>query len=134
MTEVLFRGKHIHVEPHNKHLDRRWIEGYLCDKNYINSPELDGEFLIEHETICQYTGLTDKNEKKIFDGDIISALFLNHLSKPEIRIGIVIYEKGAFSILWKDEIYGKSFLGYVKDVKVIGNIFDNPELVEEFEK
>ena len=42
--EILYRGKHIHVRPENEHLDGRWIEGYLSDKKYINSTELEGEF------------------------------------------------------------------------------------------
>lgn len=33
--EILFRAKHIHVLPGNEHLDSRWIEGYLADKNHI---------------------------------------------------------------------------------------------------
>lgn len=42
--EILFRAKHIHKLPENKHLDGKWVEGYLADKAYINSPELEGEF------------------------------------------------------------------------------------------
>ena len=57
----LFRAKHIHASKENGHLDGRWVEGYLSDKNYINSPGLGGEFLIDEKTICRNTEMTDKD-------------------------------------------------------------------------
>lgn len=141
MREILFRGKHMHVCPENKHLDGTWVEGYLEDENHINDGKC--EFLIDSETICQYTGLTDKNGKKIWEGDIISyqrdnddCPFPNKDTKK--RFGKVFYQgfRSTFAIgmgrngsrsinddLWK----------YVQNgnrVEVIGNVFDNPELLE----
>ena len=141
MREILFRGKHMHVCPENKHLDGTWVEGYLADENHINDGKC--EFLIDPETICQYTGLTDKNGKKIWEGDIISyqrdnddCPFPNKDTKK--RLGKVFYQgfRSTFAIgmgrngsrsinddLWK----------YVQNgnrVEVIGNVFDNPELLE----
>lgn len=62
--EILFRAKHIHAMDSNEHLNGTWVHGYLSDKNYINDKSLDGEFLIDENTICQYTGLHDKNGKR----------------------------------------------------------------------
>lgn len=122
--EILYRGKHIHVQPENKHLDDRWVEGYLADKNYINSPELEGEFLVDPETVCQYTGLTDKNGRKIFEGDIIKDASIHTAGK------VFYWEyEGRFAV---DAIYdGKQlYTGEMwEDVEVIGNIFDNSELM-----
>lgn len=123
MREILFRGKHIHVLPENEHLDGRWIYGYLSDKNYINSPELEGEFLIDPETVCQYTGLTDKNGKKIFEGDIV-------------KVGGILVvqwkEKLASWCLCKKGWMYNHFFGEAVDAEnceVIGNIFDNSDLL-----
>ena len=65
--EILFRAKHIHGMGSNKHLNGTWVHGYLSDENYIYDKSLDGEFLVDENTICQYTGLTDKNGKKYPD-------------------------------------------------------------------
>ncbi|MEZ3514496.1 MAG: YopX family protein [Lachnospiraceae bacterium] len=123
--EILFRGKHIHAVSKNKHLDGTWIYGYLCDENYINSPELEGEFLIDPETICQCTGFTDKNIRKIFEGDII---------KWASAIGEVKWYHGNYTGWYVDEIYmgEQQFTNEMwNECEIIGNIFDNPELIEK---
>ena len=62
--EILFRAKHIHAMDSNEHLNGTWVHGYLSDKNYIYDKSFECEFLIDEDTICQYTGLTDKNGRK----------------------------------------------------------------------
>lgn len=82
------------------------------------------------ETVCQYTEVNDKNGTNIFHKDIVSAPFTVYGGKKYTRIGVVEYVKGAFCVNWNDsEEYGKNFLGYVNDIDVIGNVFDNPELI-----
>lgn len=127
--EILFRAKHIHAMDSNEHLNGTWVHGYLSDKNYINDKSLEGEFLVDENTICQYTGLTDKNGKKIFEGDI-----LRHADETILKT------------VWNDRKYGfaaQCVKGSVllkdckwglwefesDEVEVIGNVFDNPELL-----
>ena len=131
MSEFLFRGKHIHLRPENEHLDGRWIYGYLADKNYINSPELEGELLVDPETICQCTNVPDKNRKKIFKGDIVKRqLFEGYIIGEVVRVDIGFC---GFYLKCGNKFYpmGKNEDTGISDCdEVIGNIFDNPELME----
>ncbi len=127
--EILFRAKHVHAIPELKHFDGRWVYGYLSDKNHINTPELEGEFLIDPKTVCQYTGLTDKNGRKIFEGDIVETV-CDGEQNPNY---VVIWDKGEldFKVTNGEERYkgNYEYLGYCDEIIVIGNIFDNPELL-----
>ena len=62
----LFRAKHIHASKENGHLDGRWVEGYLSDKNYINSPGLGGEFLVDEKNNLPEHG----NDRQGWQGDM----------------------------------------------------------------
>lgn len=128
MREILFRGKHMHVCPENKHLDGTWVEGYLADENHINDGKC--EFLIDPETICQYTGLTDKNGKKIWEGDILEGHLDDKFPEDVTREKVIWHESG-----WKTEEPGcvdKEYLDEfdTENFEVVGNVFDNPELLE----
>lgn len=134
--EILFRGKHIHAMDGNEHLNGTWVHGYLSDKDYIYDKSLEGEFLVDEDTICQYTGLTDKNGKKIFEGDIVrygevcgEVKFGLHESNWQIGK----YNQGFF-VTFPKEYLLRNELGYWRNkIVVVGNVFDNPELLEEVE-
>lgn len=135
--EILFRGKHIHAMDGNEHLNGTWVHGYLSDKNYIYDKSLEGEFLVDEDTICQYTGLTDKNGKKIFEGDVVKdsagvcgevkfGLYAAGFSIPDTNQG--------FYIEFPEESLYRKELGYWENkVVVIGNIYDSPKLLEDKE-
>lgn len=141
--EILFRGKHIHTIPGNEHLNGTWVHGYLSDKNYIYDKSLEGEFLVDEDTICQYTGLTDKNGKKIFEGDILKGFQYPFCCDGEYNYyAEIIFENCSFmtythknpSSCVRGISDGNADLmeGWVsEDWEVIGNIYDNPELLEE---
>lgn len=91
----------------------------------------DGCFRVDYNTICQYTGLTDKNGNKIWENDVVK-VETYMLGSPfgERMIGKIVYEECAFFVEPKD--INKTTYLYADEcaeVEVIGNIFDNPELL-----
>ncbi len=132
MREILFRGKHIHTISKNKHLDGTWIYGYLCNENHIYSPELEAGLLIDKETICQYTGLTDKNGRKIFEGDIFR--YTDEVIEKEKVAEVKYNENHATFCRFHKSKMGLQYL-FIDEVtanrgEIIGNIFDNSELLD----
>lgn len=140
MREILFRGKSI--------IHGEWIYGYLnqhrgnirydCDCepiadgcDYINDwqAKIDTgmygqDYKVDPETVGQFTGLTDRNGTKIFEGDIIK-YFDDWIGKIEYdsdsALFVVSFVDG------DDDNFGRVSCG---DCEVIGNIYDNPELLE----
>ena len=126
----LFRAKRTDNEE--------WIEGLpACDINgnltefevyrgFANCEIAD----VDSETVCQWTGLTDKNNRKIFEGDIC-----------KIHSDSIDEEDGCFSVEWDegDARFALYSVGLTVDFgnyhghecEVIGNIFDNPDLLPE---
>ena len=139
MREILFRGKTDKGE---------WVYGDLLHPDLYGNGYSIEDFMKEKnncfdvipKTIGQYTGLTDKNGTKIFEGDIISIPFEEDRSPYEENC--VYYEDG--EVYFDNEHYGwfvKFFDGetlsiweYTEvEIVVIGNIHDNPELLKERE-
>jgi uncharacterized phage protein (TIGR01671 family) len=131
MREILFRGKT---------LLGKWIEGDLlqylgCGKVYIaqNYKGAGGQEVIP-ETVGQYTGLTDKNGKKIFEGDIVKVC-----RGVNIDTGYIVYDEriAAYSISVSENeclLFIDWFIAQQEDdrvwIEVIGNIHDNSELLK----
>lgn len=125
MRNILFRGKRVD--------NGEWVYGSF-DKCYGKNEEVihyyiaglrqNEEWEIIPETVGQYTGLTDKNGKNIFEGDIVSVF--------EGIIQKVVNENSRYAFHNSNEIccYVLSICKS-KDIEVIGNIYDNPEFLEE---
>lgn len=88
---------------------------------------------VDPSTVCQYTGLTDKNGRKIFEGDIVR--YTDEVIGKE-KVDEIKYNEthAAFCRLHKSEM-GLQYLlideAIANKIEVIGNIFDNPELIGE---
>lgn len=137
MREILFRGK--------KGNNGEWVEGYYATigkkYHYILTGKLDitqgypefEHFSIASETVGQYTGLTDKNGTKIFEGDIIKTKkYGKDVGRSNVNdydIFVVKYEPAMFRLENRNRGFVLDDDGYSK-YEVIGNIHDNPELLE----
>lgn len=119
---------------------KEWCFGYGCSKlddhnlsikfngNLVNSyggPTNQDRFVIQ-----QFIGMTDKNNKEIFEGDIVSCICDND-GANESLVKIVVEIEG-FKLTIDDEYSGGQdyHVGY-SDFSIIGNIFENPELMKE---
>ena len=129
MREILFKGKRTD--------NGAWVEGAFCLKDCDDpfgdmvdrpsiikyDPPCDGFwFRVDPETVGQFTGLTDKNGKKIFEGDIISGLGNTYVCK---------WDEGnvEFTVFDSKESFGLAYAAY-PCMEVVGNIHDNPELLK----
>ena len=117
--------------------------GYLSDKDYIYDKSLNGEFLIDENTICQYSGRTDKNKKKIFEGDILRGFQYPFCHDGEYNYYAEIIFANCSFMTYTHKNPSSCVRGISdgntelmecwvsEDWEVIGNIYDNPELLEE---
>lgn len=127
--EILFRGKRTGNGEWVEGLPGYDINGQITEIEVFNGFACCYAFDVDPETIGQDTGLTDKNGRKIFDGDIC-----------EIHSSYIDEEDGLFIVEW-DEHCAKIILSGEgleadfdafngSDCKVVGNKYDNPELID----
>jgi len=152
MREILFKAKTIQ--------SGKWVEGLLWKKKYKSEkvyiscfPDKDDHeevYCVDTNTICQYIGWTDRNGNKLWENDIVEIV-----SSPKTSYKYLIWWNKEMSLMEAIPLDGIEFNGadywngkYHKfhyetfctmmqdpwgdfsDIKVIGNIIDNPELIE----
>lgn len=139
MREILFRGKAINRNEgchRTEYQNGEWVYGLvtrLYDEQFKNLPAemtntngISG-IEIDYKTIGQYTNMLDKNGTKIFEGDIID--FFGRSDGD--GYGVVKYDAYETEFGFEyDNIYrslGRNF--YPENIEVVGNVYDNPELV-----
>lgn len=129
--EYKFRGKRVD--------NKEWVYGWVLEErgntyileNRQKESQLNKNiaFRVNPETVGQYTGIKDKNGKEIYENDIC-----NISQKIDMKI-IVDYKDAGFG--WSDKYNNLAFRGHgylrqiLEDIEVIGNRFENPELLEE---
>lgn len=146
MREIIFRGKNIYTE--NEENYGKWVYGGLSqvtgknclsrtwitplDKNGYN----DESVAVDENTVGQFTGLCDRNKKKIFEGDIVK--YEDDSSYPSydvfVNVGEVVYEGNAFWVSERNRVGMEDLVDFSNNTiecEVIGNIYDNPELLED---
>ncbi|HAA4451531.1 TPA_asm: hypothetical protein GER72_02280 [Listeria monocytogenes] len=123
MREIEFRGQNIngHWAHGNlaiikEKLDRAEIGTYIS-----NSAGAPFAYQVRPETIGQYTGLKDKNGKKIFEGDICWEEYGE-------CYGVVKFEEGKFLYAWEN--IAEDLWEVADSIEIYGNIHENPELLE----
>lgn len=139
MREILFRAKAINRDPYKSYRTNYkngdWVNGLITQQYDERFKKLPAEMTntdgvsgidVDYKTIGQYTGLTDKNDTKIFEGDIVRYNDTIH----EV-IFCTINGSAFFGITMPDrgEIWNFDGITCANKMEVIGNIYDDPELL-----
>lgn len=124
VREVIFRAK--------RKDNGEWVYGVPLKEGYSQEVEMlwyeysslayTERVQVLPETVGQFVGLTDKNGKKIWEGDIVRW--------DGDEISIIRYCEGVYRLCNAEGYYGVSLHNHFSYVEVIGNIHDNPELLE----
>lgn len=136
MREILFRGQTRRygekVRLNGEKIKSNWVYGGIFPQNgdgdfaiiYQQEPTIE-KYPVYADTVGQYTGLTDKNGTKIFEGDIVKYGDTVHNVVFEQRNGTAYFGL-VYSTL---ETLSFGYYQDLKQIEVIGNIYDDPELV-----
>lgn len=135
--EILFRGW-------NKK-NKKWIYGYyftyrgnhfISPDDKVNPLDTYKNYVVDADTVGQYTGLDDSKGKHIYEGDILLVKVLREDNYLEYNTN-VIFEDGAFWIKGENtNDYDTLLYAYINptsplvELEVVGNVFSNPEILK----
>ena len=125
MREIKFRGLSENIDG-----TKDWVYGYLskCDGKFTIDDEDGFGCFVDEETIGEYTGVKDANGVEIYESDIVKMIDYRHK-------GVVKYINGALFIIdWNDKHLNGSLYFWNNNqssIEVIGNIFENKELLDQ---
>lgn len=128
MDKNLFRGKKID--------GGEWIRGYYAENSHGSSSiQPKGRYLscmVNPETVGQFTGLTDCLNNAMYEGDLVRAFDDKKCVFDKFFIGVVTFIGGAFGVEWHftDFQTFMPFRDIGNKIKVVGNVFDNPEILK----
>ena len=131
MREILFRAKRVDTGE--------WVTGYYVNGDFTGGNNTrhyifvypNTYYEIYTETICTYTGLTDKNGQKIWENDILVAHVDEKFPEDETYEQVIWHESG-FCTMEKNSTDCEPLDGFdTRYFAVCGNIFDNAELLEK---
>ena len=145
MREIEFRGKRID--------NSEWIYGWLRQTGHQNIEKSNGQYIrtekyyqiqdekynsqfVDETTIGQYTGLKDKNKKKMYEGDIIEIKVYDSFAKQCISTKkcVIEFKNGIFGVMFTKAQELTAFVHFTNTTfEVIGNIYENKELLSEVE-
>ena len=144
MKGILFRGKGLIRPGHYR--SGRWTTGYYVKFTYESGEEehqiinpfygVNGVYMakcvVDPETISQYTGFVDKYGNKIFEGDILKSTYPDEPYEDVVAYEEVFWKNGWYQADFGDRERSddlmQNFLSRYSEV--VGNIWDNPELLE----
>ncbi|EKO5550907.1 hypothetical protein QHY85_001889 [Listeria monocytogenes] len=138
MREIEFRAK-VKRSLQLEQIKNGWIHGGIFENKIISRNTNEGSICagfcskveIMPETVGQFTGLTDKNGKKIFEGDIVEIIEIDafgNLDWNRLK-GKVMFSEGAW-LVTDNRSFAIPLWSEINEIKVIGNIHENPELLE----
>lgn len=136
--EILFRGKQTD--------NGEWVYGWYCPYPFGRFPVKDAIVPSEEamdgchtfvkimpDTIGQFTGLFDKNGKRVFEGDVVRCIYAFNKYDLNEFVYVVVWDQEEFGFKATNgkENYGNHFayLGNCDEIEVIGNIHDNPDKI-----
>ena len=123
MIEYKVRAKHF----------GEWVEGYFCVYRglpQILLDELSWESIDDIKTLGRYTGLCDKNGNKIWEGDIVIFNRGRNLPNTKPRPLKIFFDESNAQFTCYESPYATLQKDQMSECEVIGNIYDNPELLE----